>query len=257
MRDSFIFYRSFYEAIKDLPRDIQGEIYTAIMEYGLYGNEIDSLKPIARSIFTLIKPQIDVNNKRFENGKKGGRKKDGQNTEEKPKPNQTETKPKPKPNQAETKAEPNVNVNVNDKEIVSTNVEPIKKGTNVPKEAAEAAHACEPPARYAKFRQWLETACPYITGHYTNLITEKEFEKLLGRYAAEDVRDIIEDIENRADLRKRYTNLYRTVLNWLGRGETRQQGYGDRQGNGAAPTAEQRRNDAANLVAKILARDDG
>ncbi|MDR1089911.1 MAG: DUF6291 domain-containing protein, partial [Prevotella sp.] len=41
MRDSFIFYRSFYEAIENLPRDIQGEIYTAIMEYSLNGNETE------------------------------------------------------------------------------------------------------------------------------------------------------------------------------------------------------------------------
>lgn len=73
MRESFVFYRSFYDAIKDLPRDVQGEIYTAIMEYSLYGKETENLKPIARSVFTLMKPQIDVNNKRFENGKKGGR----------------------------------------------------------------------------------------------------------------------------------------------------------------------------------------
>ncbi len=99
MRDSFIFYRSFYEAIKDLPRDVQGEIYTAIMEYSLYGNKTDGLKPIAHSIFTLMKPQIDVNNKRFENGKKGGRPKvqDGQ-----------------RENHDETGTEPNVDDNVNE-----------------------------------------------------------------------------------------------------------------------------------------------
>ena len=102
MRDSFIFYRSFYEAIKDLPRDIQGEIYTAIMEYSLYGKETDNLKPVARSIFTLIKPQIDVNNKRFDNGCKGGR------------PLKKETKEKPSNNQKETKEKPNKNYNVND-----------------------------------------------------------------------------------------------------------------------------------------------
>ena len=51
MRDSFVFYRSFYDAIKDLPRDVQGEIYTAIMEYSLYGKETENLKPIARSGF--------------------------------------------------------------------------------------------------------------------------------------------------------------------------------------------------------------
>lgn len=109
MRDSFIFYRSFYEAIKNLPRDIQGEIYTAIMEYSLYGNETENLKPVARSIFTLIKPQIDVNNKRFNNGCKGGRPKGD---------SQTKTKEKPKQNQTKTKEKPNDNVNDNDiKEI--------------------------------------------------------------------------------------------------------------------------------------------
>lgn len=97
MRDSFIFYRSFYEAIKHLDGKIQGEIYTAIMEYSLYGKEVE-LGPVAKSLFTLIKPQIDVNNQRFENGKKGGRK----------------TKHEPNNNQSETKCEPNKNVNVND-----------------------------------------------------------------------------------------------------------------------------------------------
>ena len=56
LRESFVFYKSFYEAIRGLPRDIQGEIYTAIMEYGLYGEEPVCLKPIASCVFTLVKP---------------------------------------------------------------------------------------------------------------------------------------------------------------------------------------------------------
>lgn len=117
MRDSFVFYRSFYDAIKDLPRDVQGEIYTAIMEYSLYGKETDNLKPIARSVFILMKPQIDVNNKRFENGKKGGRpKSEGQSNN-----NQEETKEKPSNNQNETKSKPNVNDNVNDNKDDNSN----------------------------------------------------------------------------------------------------------------------------------------
>ena len=128
MRESFVFYRSFYDAIKDLPRDVQGEIYTAIMEYSLYGKETENLKPIARSVFTLMKPQIDVNNKRFENGKRGGRPK----SEDKPKGNQNETKEKSKNNQNETKDEPNVNVNDNVYTENTTNV--VSK-----KDAAKAA----------------------------------------------------------------------------------------------------------------------
>ena len=130
MRDSFVFYRSFYDAIKDLPRDVQGEIYTAIMEYSLYGKETENLKPIARSVFTLMKPQIDVNNKRFENGKKGGRPKSGNE----PDGNQEETKEKPSNNQSETKSKPNVNDNVNANENKDNTSNGVSK-----KDAAKAA----------------------------------------------------------------------------------------------------------------------
>lgn len=130
MRDSFVFYRSFYDAIKDLPRDVQGEIYTAIMEYSLYGKETENLKPIAHSVFTLMKPQIDVNNKRFENGKKGGRPKSGNE----PDGNQEETKEKPSNNQSETKSKPNVNDNVN----VNENKDNTPNGVSK-KDAAKAA----------------------------------------------------------------------------------------------------------------------
>lgn len=74
-RDSFIFYKSFYEAIRHLPNDVQLEVLIAMIEYALFGKHPDDLKPIARGMFTLIKPNIDVNTARFENGKKGGRKK--------------------------------------------------------------------------------------------------------------------------------------------------------------------------------------
>lgn len=73
-RDSFIFYKSFYEAIADLPKDIKLEVLTAIIEYALLGRLPENLKPFAKGMFTLIKPNIDVNTARFENGKKGGRK---------------------------------------------------------------------------------------------------------------------------------------------------------------------------------------
>ena len=106
MRDSVIFYRSFYEAIRELPYEVQGQIYTAIFEYSLNFNEV-VLEGLPKTIFTLIKPQLDANNKRYENGKKGGRNK------------QNETKTKPKENQNETKTEANKNVNNNVKDNVN------------------------------------------------------------------------------------------------------------------------------------------
>lgn len=120
MRDSFVFYRSFYEAIRELPRDIQGEIYTAIMEYGLYGKETENLKPVARSIFLLVKPQIDANNVRFVNGSQGGAPKGNRNNpngrkgkEKSAETNQEPTENQPRTNQELTENQPNVNVNDN------------------------------------------------------------------------------------------------------------------------------------------------
>ena len=72
MRDSVIFYKSFYEAIECLPENERLNAYKAIMEYALNEQEID-LNGTAKAIFMLAKPQIDANNRRFENGIKGGR----------------------------------------------------------------------------------------------------------------------------------------------------------------------------------------
>ena len=70
MRDSIVFYRSFYEAIKDLAPNVQAKVYNAIFEYSLNFNEVE-LAGLPKTIFTLIKPQLEANNKKFENGKKG------------------------------------------------------------------------------------------------------------------------------------------------------------------------------------------
>lgn len=117
-RESFVFYRSFYEGIKELPRDIQGEVLTAIMEYGLNGVTTENQKPITKAMFALIKPQLDANNQRFENGKLGAEhgKKGGRPRKEKPQENPTLTPKKPQENPNLT---PNVNVNDNVNDNIS------------------------------------------------------------------------------------------------------------------------------------------
>lgn len=115
-RDSFIFYKSFYEAIAELEsEEDQLAALKAIIEYAL-GILDKPTSGVAAMALKFAKPQIDANNRKYENGKKGGRA-----TNKEPNANQTETKPKPNANQTETKAEPNtqnaepnVNVNVND-----------------------------------------------------------------------------------------------------------------------------------------------
>lgn len=79
-RDSVVFYRSFYEAIKELPSEQKGVIYDAIFEYSLNFNEV-ALSGMNATIFTLIKPQLEANNKKYHNGKKAKRKQNGSETE--------------------------------------------------------------------------------------------------------------------------------------------------------------------------------
>lgn len=76
-RESMIFYGSWLEAVKNLPREMQGEVLTAIIEYGLTGETTASLKPVTKAMLAMAKGQIDANRKKYENGvvngKKGGR----------------------------------------------------------------------------------------------------------------------------------------------------------------------------------------
>lgn len=111
MRESMVIYRSFFEAIKELPKANQAEVWNAVFEFGLNQNEVE-LNGISKTIFTLIKPQIEANLKRYVNGTK-------------PKTKQKESKTEAKPKQEISKSEANVNDNVND------NVNENENNTNV------------------------------------------------------------------------------------------------------------------------------
>ena len=106
VRDSVVFYRSFWEAIEDLPEADFKQAVTALMQYSLDGMEPD-VSGAAKTFFRMAKPQVDANNKRYLNGTKGGKSK----TKDEPKPDF----PKPKENEKEKE-----NVKENDKECVST-----------------------------------------------------------------------------------------------------------------------------------------
>lgn len=111
MRDSIVFYKSFYEAIQNIPKEEQLKLYNAIFEYSFTEKEPIIDEGIAKAMFILIKPNIDSANARYkasvENGKKGGRPR--KETQEKPKQNLEKTQEKPKQNLND-----NVNDNVND-----------------------------------------------------------------------------------------------------------------------------------------------
>jgi len=107
-RDSFIFYRSFFEATKPLSKEEKAELFDAICEFALDQNEPE-LSPIPKAMFALVKPQLQANYKKYLNWIK-------------PKTKQEESKPKAKPKQKLSKTEGNDNDNDNDNDNVNENV---------------------------------------------------------------------------------------------------------------------------------------
>jgi len=161
-RDSMIIYRSFYEAIKELPKENQADVWSAVYELGLNGKRIE-LTGISKTIFTLIAPQLEANYKKYLNGIK-------------PKQKQRESKTEAKPKQKTSKTEANVNVNVNDNE----------NNNNI-------------------YRKFLHLK-----------LTVHEFDKLRVDYSAEQINNVLDNIENFKS-NKNYSSLFLTAKNWLKR----------------------------------------
>lgn len=111
MAESFIFYQSFWNALKRFPPDDMAESINAIAEYALNGKEPSNLGLLAETFFTMAKPQIDANVKRKNDGSRGGRPKTIGYEGEKPVVSDLKTS-------GYEGDKPNVNVNDNVKENV-------------------------------------------------------------------------------------------------------------------------------------------
>lgn len=102
----------------------------------------------------------------------------------------------------------------------TASAKPEKKAKKL--ESSDIAAAADPASRYGKFLLWMRQDTPYCYKNLT-LPTEKQFEKLLNDYGGESVKDIVEEIENRKDKRKNYSNLNLTIRNWMKYRESKKQ----------------------------------
>ena len=88
-RDQFTFYRSYYEALKNLPKRDQTAVLMAVIGYALDETE-PSLSGVPLSVFTLIRPTLDSGRNKARNRmNKCGTRSD--QTENKLKTNQEQT----------------------------------------------------------------------------------------------------------------------------------------------------------------------
>lgn len=71
--ESFVFYRSFRDAIDEMSDENKLATLLAICDYALYGVEPKLKDAMARAVFTVARPSIDSNKRNRKNGGKGGR----------------------------------------------------------------------------------------------------------------------------------------------------------------------------------------
>ena len=202
-RESFVFYRGFRDAINDCPIDEQLDIYKSIVDYALDGIEPDFLTPFGKVCWRLIKPILDKNWSRYKNGCKGGEYgyKGGA-----PKGNQNAKKTTPKRPQNKGKTTPNDNDNDN----VSSN-EDIKKEICIKKKSATTEPISE---EEQKFLDGMQEHYPSVCKMKAPL-TFQQYQKLQNEYTTEAIRDILERMENYAQLHKKCTSANLTIRNWI------------------------------------------
>ena len=70
-RDSVVLYRNFYEALQPVGDKAYKRIMNAVLKYSLDGEESE-LTAMENAVFQMARTQIDANNRKYENGKKGG-----------------------------------------------------------------------------------------------------------------------------------------------------------------------------------------
>ena len=71
-RGQFTFYRSFWDAIRCLPKKDKLPILEAVIAYALDGTEPASLTQSQTALFSLIRPNLDASRKKAKSGKSGG-----------------------------------------------------------------------------------------------------------------------------------------------------------------------------------------
>lgn len=105
-RRQFTFYKSYYDAISELPKKDQSALILAVCAYALYEEPPKGLSVAASTAFKLIKPTLDSGRKKAESGAIGGQA-NGKQAESKPKANAKQTQSKTKANrkQGETESE--------------------------------------------------------------------------------------------------------------------------------------------------------
>ena len=202
-RDSCVFYASWLDAIEAMPDNVRGEALMAILVYALRGETTEKMGAMTKVIMAMVKPQIEANNKRYENGCKGGR--------PKVEKNQNETKPKPNQNQNETKKNQTVtyndNVNDNDNDNVNVNESVCDKSHN------NAPTHTLTHEGFNNFIKFCQAKAP-LSLAFEEPLSVEVFDWLVAKYGLYKVQCCASDLHNK-EAYKKNRNANNTYKRWI------------------------------------------
>lgn len=135
VRDSFVIFKNWAEAIEKLPEELQLECYKALAYYGLHGEKPEGMSAITDALLTSFSVGLENSicryNASVENGKKGGAPKGNQNAKKKVENQVDLEQPKTSKNNLKQPKTSKNNLNVNDNVLASELVKENKKEINV------------------------------------------------------------------------------------------------------------------------------
>lgn len=180
-REQFTFYRSYYEALKVLPKREQVNVVLAICAYAL-DEEAPDLSGVALSVFTLIRPTLDSGrNKAMNRMNKTG--KGAKQTENKPETNAEQNRNKQEQTGKEREGEKEGEVEGEEERENDSSLPPVPPSRGAPdsarKEKPEKPREADwgfGPELTEAFRAWLrykaEKRQPYKPEGLRALVTE-------------------------------------------------------------------------------------
>lgn len=161
IRDSFIIFKNWADAIDALPQRYQLECYKGLMQYGTTGEMPAKLSPVSKALLVSFSVAMENSIGRYiasvENGKKGGRPPKNNNLDETPnnldKPSENLEKPRITQQNLDEPTH-NLNVNVNDNKNIKKEKVEKKKANPTLDEIKEYANSRGRPDLAVKFYEY-------------------------------------------------------------------------------------------------------
>ena len=170
----------------------------AILVYALRGETTEKMGAMTKVIMAMVKPQIEANNKRYENGCKGGEfGKLGGRPRKEITPNKPQENPKITPNKPQENPY-NVNDNDNDNDNVNVN---DNVNESVCDKSHNNAHTHTHAKKFENFIIWCEAVAP-LALLFKEPLTVEDFAWLYDKYGAPKVKQCAADLHNKEAYKK-------------------------------------------------------